>query len=286
MRIIVGKYAGFCNGANTAVIKTNEALDGDKLYSVGDVIHNEEVINYLKKRGLIVKDSINDIPDNSRLIIRAHGESVGLYEEAKKRNISLVDLTCEKVKLIHNIIEDNKNSFIIIVGKKTHPEVIAHKSYNDANFVVDSIDDINKAYNAYLASGKSDVLVVTQTTFNIELFDRIVNEIKVVFKDTVINVEKTICPATRIRQEEAKEIASKVDKMIVIGGKKSSNTKELEIVARECCDRVYLIQTKDDLDKDMFSDDDIIGITAGASTPKKLISDVESYLESIYKNDK
>ncbi len=286
MQIIVGKYSGFCNGAKNAVTKTNNALDENAIYSVGEIVHNEVVVNQLKERGLIVKDSIMDIPNNSRVIIRAHGETIDFYKEAKQRNFNLIDLTCGRVKLIHNKILSNKNSFIIIIGKKNHPEVIAHKSYSDDCYVVENEFDIMDAYNSFLASNKKTVYIVSQTTFNSELFDQLVEDIKKVFSNSIIEVDKTICNATSLRQEEAKEIAKNVDKMIVIGGKNSSNTKELEVVASNYCNNVYLIQTKDDLDKNMFNEDDIIGITAGASTPPEVIDDVVNYLDSIYKKVK
>jgi 4-hydroxy-3-methylbut-2-enyl diphosphate reductase len=284
MEIIVGEYAGFCNGAKNAVNKTNEILNGDSFYSIGEIVHNEEVVKYLKSKGLIVKNDLSEVPDNSKLIIRAHGEGIKFYQEAKKRNIELVDLTCGRVKLVHNKILGKKNSFVIIIGKKTHPEVIAHKSYSDTSYVVNSVDDINDCYQEYLSSGKDKVYVVAQTTFNSELFDEIVNEIRKVFGN--IEVDKTICNATSIRQKEAREIASKVDKMIVIGGKNSSNTQELAIEAGKCCKVVYLIQTKDDLNKDMFDKDDVVGITAGASTPDKSINDVIEYLDLLYNKNK
>lgn len=284
MEIIVGKYSGFCNGVKNAVNKTSEALDGNAIYSVGEIVHNEVVVKELKERGLIVKESINDIPDNAKVIIRAHGETVDFYRLAKKKNLNIIDLTCGRVKLIHNKILSKKNSFVIIIGKRNHPESIAHNSYSDTSYVVETIDDIKDAYNSYLDSKKDLVYVVAQTTFNSELFDEIVKEIKKVFPNVL--VDKTICNATSIRQEEVKEIASRVDKMIVIGGKNSSNTKELEVVAKKYCPGVYLIQTKDDLSTDMFTKDDVIGITAGASTPDKTITEVVDYLNAIYNKQK
>ena len=278
MEIIVGKFAGFCNGAKNAVDKTNEALNGKNLYSVGEIIHNEEVVKYLKERGLIVKENINEIPDDSKVIIRAHGETIDFYKEAKIKNLNIVDLTCNKVKLIHDKILGNKDKFIIIIGKKNHPEVIAHKTYSNTCFVIESFDDITDAYKAYLSSNKNLVYVVSQTTFNSELFDELTNKIKEVFNIDIL-IDKTICNATAIRQKEVREIASKVNKMIVIGGKDSSNTKELAVVAKKYCNSVYLIQTKDDLTSKMFNKDDIIGITAGASTPKEIIDDVINYLQ-------
>lgn len=284
MEIIIGKFAGFCNGAKNAVDKTNEALNGKNLYSVGEIIHNEEVVKYLKERGLIVKENINEIPDDSKVIIRAHGETIDFYKEAKKKNLNIVDLTCNKVKLIHDKILENKDKFIIIIGKKNHPEVIAHKTYSNTCFVIESFDDIIDAYKAYLSSNKNLVYVVSQTTFNSELFDELTNKIKEVFNIDIL-IDKTICNATAIRQKEAREIASRVDKMIVVGGKNSSNTKELAKEAEKYCKKVYLIVTKDELNKDMFNKDDIVGITAGASTPDTSINDVIVYLESLY-NDK
>ena len=285
MKIIVGKFAGFCNGAKNAVDKTNEALNGKNLYSVGEIIHNEEVVKYLKERGLIVKENINEIPDDSKVIIRAHGETIDFYKEAKIKNLNIVDLTCNKVKLIHDKILENKDKFIIIIGKKNHPEVIAHQTYSNTCFVIESFDDITDAYKAYLSSNKNIVYVVSQTTFNSEFFDELTNKIKEVFNIDIL-IDKTICNATAIRQKEAGEIASKVNKMIIIGGKNSSNTKELATEAEKYCKEVYLIVTKDELNKDMFNKDDIVGITAGASTPDTSINDVIVYLESIYNNKK
>ena len=287
MEIILGKYSGFCNGVKNTVNKANELLKNNgTMYSIGDIVHNEVVINDLEKKGLIVKNSLSDIPNNTKIIIRAHGEPIDIYKEAKKKNIEIIDLTCGKVKLIHNKILNKKNSFVIVIGKANHPETIAHKSYSDNSFVIEKISDVNLAYNSYKSSNKDNVYVVAQTTFNSELFDTIVEEIKKVFTGISIDVDKTICNATSIRQEEAKELASKVDKMIIIGGRNSSNTKELEVVASRYCENVYLIQTKDDLSEDMFSEDDIVGITAGASTPDKSINEVILYLESIYNKRK
>ena len=285
MEIIIGKYAGFCNGAKNAVNKTNEALDGGSIYSIGEIVHNEVVINDLKKKGLIVKDDIIDIPDNSKVIIRAHGETLEFYQKAKKKNLEIIDLTCGRVKLVHNKILSKKNSFVIIIGKKNHPEAIAHKSYSDTSFVVETFDDIPDAYKSFITSKKDNVYIVAQTTFSSELFDKLVNEIKRVF-NTNIEVDKTICNATSIRQEETKEVASHLDKMIVIGGKNSSNTKELEIVAKKCCPEVYLVQTKDDLDISLFNKEDVVGITAGASTPNIVIEEIVDYLNNIYNRKK
>ncbi len=279
MELIIGRYSGFCNGVKYTVNKAREVLNNNEtIYSLGDIVHNEVVIDELKKKGLIVKKVIDEIPNNSKVIIRAHGETIETYNKAKNKNIELIDLTCGKVKLIHNKILNKENSYVIIIGKSNHPETIAHKSYSNTSFVVENNSDIEEAYKEYLNSGKELVYVVAQTTFNSELFDELVDEIKKIFKIN-IEVDKTICNATSIRQEEAKEIAKQVNKMIVIGGKNSSNTKELEMVAKEYCKDTYLIQTKDDLNISFFNKDDIVGITAGASTPEDVITEVVNYLQ-------
>ena len=285
MELIIGKYSGFCNGVKYTVDCARNLLDNNIIYSLGDIVHNEIVINELKSKGLIVKNSIDEIPNNSKVIIRAHGEIVDTYKKAKEKNIELIDLTCGKVKLIHNKILNKNNCFVIIIGKKNHPETIAHKSYSNNSFVIESIDEVKNAYDNYLNSGKNMVYVVAQTTFNSDLFDKIVDNIKEVF-NTNIYVDKTICNATSIRQNETKEIAKVVNKMIIIGGKNSSNTKELAIIAKEYCNNTFLIQTSKDLDNEMFNNNDIIGITAGASTPEEVINDVVDYLDSIYKKRK
>lgn len=281
MKLIIGKYSGFCNGVKYTVDKTIEVLKDNKVYSLGEIVHNEVVVNDLEKKGLIVKNNINDIPDNSKVIIRAHGEPIETYEKAKQKNIELIDLTCGKVKLIHNKIIKNNDCFIIIIGKKDHPETIAHNSYSNNSFIIENNDDINTCYNKFKSSKLNKIYVVSQTTFNDNLFDELVSEIKNIFVNVDIIVDKTICNATTIRQEETKEIAKNVDKMIVIGGKNSSNTKELEVIAKKYCNNVYLIQSVDDLDKNIFKKNDIIGITAGASTPEKIIEDVVKLLRSI-----
>ena len=286
MELIVGKYSGFCNGVKNTVNKTIDELKKQKLYSLGEIVHNEIVIDNLKKMGLRVKESIDDIPNNVRVIIRAHGEPIEIYQKAKEKNLELIDLTCGRVKVIHDKIMNKKDSFVIVVGKKNHPETIAHKSYSTNSYVVEEDSDIYGAYKMFLDSKKQLVYVVAQTTFNSEVFDRIAEALKKVFINVNIEIDKTICNVTSIRQKEVCDIACKVDIMLIVGGKNSSNTKELEIIAKNYCDHVYLIQTRNDLDDSWFSKDDIVGITAGASTPEEVIVDVVNYLQAIYNKKK
>ena len=284
VKIIVGKYSGFCNGVKYTVSQTLKELENNySLFSLGDIVHNETVIDDLKKKGLIIENSINNIPNCAKVIIRAHGESVDTYNKAKEKKLDLIDLTCGKVKLIHTKILKNKDhSFILIIGKKNHPETIAHHSYSKNSFIIENISDIKEAYEIFLKSGFKEIYIVAQTTFNNDLFDNIVDEIRKVFKGINVSVDKTICNATNFRQQEVIHIARDANKMIIIGGKNSSNTKELEIISKNYCQEVYLIQTKDDLNNVIFNENDIVGITAGASTPSDVIDDVVDYLDNLY----
>ena len=279
MEIIVGKYSGFCNGVNYTINEANRLLkEHSTIYSLGNLVHNKIVMDNLINKGLIVKNSIDEIPNQAKVIIRAHGEPVETYQKAKDKEIEIYDLTCGKVKLIHNkILQKKDDYFVIVIGKKTHPETIAHATYSDNSFVVEDDIDIKEALDKFNKSDLKKIYIVVQTTFNRDKFDWLCNEIKKNF-NTEILIDDTICNATFLRQEEAKEIAKSVDKMIVIGDKNSSNTKELANVSKEYCETVYLIETVEELTKEMFSECNKVGVIAGASTPNVVINEVIDFL--------
>ena len=286
MEIIIGNYSGFCNGVKYTVDRTTKLLkDNGIMYSIGDIVHNEVVINDLKKNGLVVEESIVNIPNNSKVIIRAHGEGISTYDMAKEKNMELFDLTCGKVKVIHQKILSKKDDyFVIIIGKKTHPETIAHATYSDNSFVIENNGDVELSYEIFKKSNLNKVYIVAQTTFNEEKFYTLCDEVKKIFKNTSIIIDNTICNATHLRQEETKQIASCVDKMIIVGGINSSNTKELAIIAKKYCKNVYLVQTWEDLKDCLFRNNDIVGIVGGASTPSKVTLKIKNYLNNIYNN--
>lgn len=280
MKIIVAEKSGFCAGVNHTVKMALETLkEKNNIYSLGEIVHNEYVINNLKEKGLLVNDDINSIPSGSTVIIRAHGESLYTYERAKEKNINIIDLTCGKVKMIHHLIEKEKNtSYIVIIGKKNHPETIAHKSLSNNSFVIENKTDINLFIDEFKKGNYSKIFLVAQTTFNEDIFDELVLILKEKL-NTEIVINKTICSATKLRQNEVKNLSLNVDKMIIIGGKNSSNTRELYEISKHNCNNTYLIQNVSDLDNFTFNNSDIIGISAGASTPYKLINDVINYLK-------
>ena len=279
MKIIVGEKSGFCAGVSFTIKKASELLEQyGSLYCLGEIVHNERVVKSLEDKGMITVNNIDEIPDDSKVIFRAHGEAKKVYDQAQEKNLEVFDLTCGKVKLIHNKIESNKDSFVLIIGKSTHPETIGHYGYIDKGFIVETIEDVEKSFEEYKKSGKKKVYVVAQTTFNDKKFDEVVKEIRDVYKDIDIVVDKTICSATKERQEEVIEMSKEVDVMIIVGGKNSSNTKELYNLASNNCSKTLLIQDISDLNDISFADE-TIGIMAGASTPNEIIEEIIGFIK-------
>lgn len=276
MKKIESKLNGFCPGVKFCIDKTYNILnDNDKIYALGKLIHNDLVINNLEKKGLIVVNDIKEVPNNETVIFRTHGETLNNYLECEKKNIKVIDLTCGKVKRIHNLIKKNNDSIILIIGKKLHPEVIVHQSYARNSYVIEKIDDVilSKKYCDNLSIKK--VFYVVQTTFNNLLFNDIYEKIKEVYSDYNIDGINTICNVTSTRQLEVISISKKSSKVLIIGDKHSSNTNELYNIAKKYCKKVYFISSEKDLDKIVFSDNDIVGIIGGASTPKELIDEIK-----------
>ncbi len=283
MKITIGKTAGFCPGVRNAVEKAKEALKiEDKIYCLGEIVHNKQVIQTLEKNGMITVENIDEIPNNSKVIFKSHGEPKIRYDIANEKNLEIIDLTCGNVKSVHLKVErEKKNSFIIIIGKKNHPEIVGTQGYaGDNSYVIENEDDILDAYIEYEKTNLGRVYVVSQTTFSSIKFDELVGEIETNFIEADIIVDKTICNATETKQKDTREIAKKADVMIVIGGRNSANTKELIKIAKEECKNVYGIETAKELENEKFSNVSEVAITAGASTPLELIEDVKSFLEN------
>lgn len=284
MEIEYGKLSGFCAGVDYTVNKALDTLKNNKnkVYCLGQIVHNERVIKDLESKGMITVDDIHSIPNNSKVIFRAHGESKNIYKIAEDKNLEVIDLTCGKIRIIRKKIEKEKDdSFIIIIGKKNHPETIGTLSFSgDNSAIIEEENDINEVYDKFKKTSLKKIYIVSQTTYSSHEFDLLVEKIKELFDNNIeIKVDKTICDATEKRQKEVYEISKRVDKMIIIGGKNSSNTKELAKIAKQNCENSYLIQTVDDLNDILFSSNDKIGVVAGASTPKSSIDEVINYLK-------
>ncbi|MBQ9314527.1 MAG: 4-hydroxy-3-methylbut-2-enyl diphosphate reductase [Clostridia bacterium] len=286
MKIIVGKNAGFCYGVRNAVESAKKDLENTKesIFFLGDIVHNKQVIDELKKQGAVFVEDILEAKGTT--IIRAHGIPKEIYEIAKKNNIVLKDYTCPNVLKIHKIAEEyaNKGYYILLFGERKHPENIGTVSYCGDKFFV--IEDEEGLYNAIdiLNNWKvKDVLVLSQTTFNRDTFYTFQGILRdELNKDINLVINNTICNATNIRQQETEELAQNVDCMIIIGGRNSSNTKKLYEIAEEYGKSAICIETKEDIKNVDFSLFNTIGIMAGASTPQSSIDEIYEALDSKY----
>ncbi|WP_191344840.1 bifunctional 4-hydroxy-3-methylbut-2-enyl diphosphate reductase/30S ribosomal protein S1 [Anaerotignum lactatifermentans] len=269
--IRVAESAGFCFGVKRAIEMAYEAIGVEpKIYSYGQLIHNKTVTDDLASKGLEIVENLDGLTEGT-LLIRSHGVGKALYDEAEAKGLKILDGTCPFVKKIHNIVHDKlaEGMGIIIVGDGTHPEVIGINGWCENAAVI--LEDEEAAKTKEIPE-KEKYAVVVQTTFRQAKLDKILE----ILQDRGVNMEvhNTICSATEKRQTEAEELSKTVDKMIVIGGKNSSNTQKLvEICAKNCGNTVH-IETICDLVLNNFGKDDKIGITAGASTPPAIIKEV------------
>ena len=277
MKVIRAKTAGFCFGVKRAVNTVYEEVEKGvgPIYTYGPIIHNEEVVHDLEKKGVSVLNSPEELETVTKgtVIIRSHGVSRDIYEIIEKNGLHLVDATCPFVLKIHNIVrkESEAGKNIIIIGNGNHPEVEGIKGWCSTEaFVLES----EKEAENFSYDGEKKLCVVSQTTFNYNKFKYLVEIISK--KSYDISVLNTICSATKERQEEADQIARKVDAMIVIGDKHSSNTQKLFEICDKACNNTYYIQTLDDLNMNQLKSVKTVGITAGASTPKNIIEEVQN----------
>ena len=278
MNIIVGENAGFCFGVRNAVNNTIDELKNDKkIYCLGELVHNKQVTDELKTKGVIFINRIEEA--KGKTIIRAHGVPLNVYEKAKKMKIELKDLTCPKVLAIHKLAIKYKNEdyYIFLVGQKEHPEVIGTISFcGDNCSIIENTEDIEKEIEKYKKSNLKRAVILAQTTISSIVFNNIVDKIKEYIEN--IEIKNTICTATKIRQKETENIAKQVDCMVIIGGKHSSNTTKLYDIAKKNCKNVIFVENKNDLEIEKIRQWEDIGIMAGASTPEKSIKEIVDIL--------
>ena len=271
--VILEKSAGFCFGVKRAVDTVYEQTGKKNVYTFGPIIHNEEVVKDLEKKGVFVINTMEELDDitEGTVIIRSHGVSSAVYEALQKKGVEIVDATCPFVLKIHNIVkqESANGKQIVIIGNEKHPEVEGIMGWSKTQVHV--VDTVEKAQNLQL-DPQREVCIVSQTTFNYNKFKELVEIISE--KGYNIIIRNTICNATEERQTEAREIAKRVDAMIVVGGSSSSNTRKLYEICKNECKDTYYIQTLNDLDMTSLGKADCIGITAGASTPNNIIQEV------------
>lgn len=267
----IAHRAGFCFGVSRAINLVEEGLDNNiKIATLGPIIHNSQVVDRLASKGVRIIDSPEEAQDDETVVIRSHGVPKYIEDKLKESGEKYIDATCPFVKKIHNIVSQNHNDGknIIIVGDKSHPEVIGINGWCENSAVVIANEkECENLDKSVLENG----CVVAQTTFEREIWEKITKFIKNTCKTTLIF--DTICSATNERQKSAAELAAKSDSFIVIGGKNSSNTKKLFDIARRRCENTFLIEGAWELPLSRLKGE-LIGITAGASTPDWIIKEV------------
>ena len=283
MKIIIGKTAGFCYGVRRAVNETKKELENSsEICCLGEIVHNKSVVKDLEERGITF---VNDIDEcKGKVIIRAHGESKETYKKLKEKGIEIKDLTCPKVLKTHELAEEyiKHNYFIVLIGVQGHPESIGTLSFCGENsYLLQDKSNIKEMVDKINESKLKDILILAQTTYNSKKFDDIVEEIKKELNGKNIKIKKTICEATKIRQNETTKIAKEVDVMIIVGDKKSSNTNKLYDISKEYCKRTFFVQTAEELDIEELKHTKKIGIMAVASTPEE---DISKIIEKIKEN--
>jgi len=278
MEVRLAKSAGFCFGVKRAVDTVYEQIEtGKKIYTYGPIIHNEDVVNDLREKGVQVIETREELEQLKEgvVIIRSHGVPKSIYGILEKNGVEYVDATCPFVKRIHSIVEKESMAGrkVIIIGNEGHPEVEGIQGWSvTPATVVETVEQAEK----FEANPGEKLSIVSQTTFNYNKFQELVEIFQKKRYD--VNVARTICNATSERQEEAREIAKIADAMVVVGGAHSSNTRKLYEICSGECENTYFIKTLDDLHLELPKSVKLVGITAGASTPSKIIEEVQRYV--------
>ena len=275
MRVVIAKEIGFCSGVERAVNLVKSSLKkGERLSSLGPLIHNERVISRLEKEGLKVVKNLSEIREG-KVVIRSHGISPSLLSKIKERRLPLIDTTCPFVKRVQRKVVDLKKRgyFIIICGDPLHPEVKGLKGFAKESILI-SPESIKIP-----ALRERKIAVISQTTLGLERYRKAVFHLLSSARFSEISIFNTICPLFQSRKEEAENLAKKVDILLVLGSKESSNTGELFNSCQKILPLSFRIDGKEDLKKQWFKGRKIIGIVSGTSTPMETIREVVNLLE-------
>ncbi|MBR5438340.1 MAG: 4-hydroxy-3-methylbut-2-enyl diphosphate reductase, partial [Clostridia bacterium] len=276
MKVTVAKTAGFCFGVDRAVNALYKMLDENKsVCTLGPIIHNPQVIDEFANRGVRIVSSPDEVPENYEVVIRAHGVTKETIEALNEGNIKYTDATCPYVLKIHKLIKEHsrEDNIVLIAGDSTHPEVCGFRSYcKGRSFVFSGESELAELIDKNSELENSEVVFVAQTTFSVKEWKKCAEIIQKVCTNSISF--DTICRATQNRQKEAYKLSQNVDCMLVVGGRFSSNTVKLYNVCSENC-KTYLIERVEELKDIDFTGFENIGITAGASTPARIIKEVE-----------
>ncbi len=274
MKIKIAENAGFCYGVMRAIKMADDAIKKyKKIYSLGPIIHNPQVVEMYEKHGLKVVESFDDI--DAPILIRSHGVPPETYNNIKQKGLEYIDATCPFVKEAQDYAKELylQGYTVVIFGDKNHPEVKAHLGYADYKaYIINSIEGAKK-----ITANK--IGIISQTTQSAERFAIVVGELSKNTKE--LKVFNTICDATEKRQKSAMHLAKISDVIIVIGGKNSANTRKLYEICKQHCKNSYHIETESEIKAQWFKNMGTIGITAGASTPSYMIERVYKHIRNI-----
>ena len=279
MEIIRAEKMGFCFGVQEAIKIAEERIEksnGSKIYILGMLVHNKEVMNALKQKDIeiVEENEIDTLKRGDIVVVRAHGTTKLIYEQLEKKGVVIYDAACVFVKKSRKVISEmeEKGYDTIFIGDKNHPEVVGIVSYAKNVNIFSDIEELKK----FNPEKDKKYFVLAQTTLNKNLF----LEIKNYLLENYENIEfaDTICGATYERQIAVEKLAENVDVLLIVGGYNSSNTKKLYNIGKEINKNSYLIETKEDLKAEWLLNKEKIGITAGASTPEKSIIEIENFI--------
>ena len=276
MEVIQAKSAGFCFGVDRAVTMAYELSEKEaSSCMLGEVIHNSHIVHELAARGMRVMDSPEQAHEGDCVLLRAHGEGKWVYDVLEQRGTRIVDATCPKVARVHQLVQQaqQEGRQAVIIGEKNHPEVRGIGGWCENLLVFSGPDEVQKWAQSTAAVREMAITVVSQTTQIRNVWEKSLEILKK--QCTNLKIFDTICSATHMRQAEAAEISAKVDAMVVVGDPKSANTKHLTEICRIHCPRVFQIETAAQLDGNALSGCQVVGLTAGASTPASIIKEVK-----------
>ncbi|MFB0919590.1 MAG: bifunctional 4-hydroxy-3-methylbut-2-enyl diphosphate reductase/30S ribosomal protein S1 [Oscillospiraceae bacterium] len=276
-KLLVSDSAGFCFGVSRSVMLAEKTLESSKrhCFSLGELIHNDSVVEKLSAAGLNVAHSAEDIPDEALVIIRSHGVGAKEYETLRSKNCEIIDATCPKVLKIHRIVSDAaaNRRIPVIIGMKEHPEVKAICGWCENAEVFSDADEFESWLDSSHENRNKPLTVVFQTTQTQNNLEKTENILKK--ECTNSEIFDTICSATSIRQFDAAALSKNCDAVVVIGARHSANSVHLAEICREHCNNVQFITSAEELDFSAFVGAGAIGITAGASTPEWIIKEVK-----------
>jgi len=275
MKLLIAKDSGYCFGVRDAVdLAYKTAEESGDVFMLGNIVHNENVVNDLDKIGAKVVRTLDEVPDGKPILFRAHGTTTDVWKKAKNMGMNIIDATCPLVKEIHNEVKalDSEGRCIIIIGDHGHDEVVGIASQVKNPIIVSSPEEAQNLRKM------KKVGIVCQSTQTIENVQTIINIIMTKAFD--LRFVNTICFPTKRNQQQLKDLSEKCDVMLIIGSFTSANSKRLHQLALERNKKSYQVTCADEIESEWFNNAEIVGISAGASTPDSIIQDVIQHIKS------